>query len=289
MPRCAFLSTDNLEAFYVYDDMLIAPLNKLGWQVDTVSWRNQNINWNQYQVVVVRSTWDYQQHIQPFLQCLQRIEQSTAILENSLAIQLWNIDKIYLKDIAKADVAVIDTLWFEHFDSHAIASAVADKHWQEFIIKPRISANSDFTYRLTFGQLKAHAAQLRREFVDRPFMIQPFIKEIQIEGEYSLFYFNGKYSHSILKSPCNGDFRVQEEHGGQLQAVEPEPTLLKAADKALAAIPGNTLYARIDLIRVDGEFQIMELELIEPSLYFNMDAQSPARFANAFAQRFSHQ
>jgi glutathione synthase/RimK-type ligase-like ATP-grasp enzyme len=112
-------------------------------------------------------------------------------------------------------------------------------------------------------------------------MVQPFVNAIVDEGEYSLFYFGGVYSHTILKSPKRGDFRVQEEHGGRITAVAPEHDLRETADNIVASI-SQLLYARVDLVRNDsGKFLLMELELIEPALYFRMDEESPRRFATA--------
>jgi hypothetical protein len=115
-------------------------------------------------------------------------------------------------------------------------------------------------------------------------MVQPFVPAIIEQGEYSLFYFADHYSHCILKTPKSGDFRVQEEHGGILQSITPSKELLTAAKKALQTIPEKVLYARIDLVQYQGEYQLMEIELIEPSLYFNLDDKAAPRFAKAFDQ-----
>jgi hypothetical protein len=109
------------------------------------------------------------------------------------------------------------------------------------------------------------------------------------EGEYSLFYFNGAYSHAILKTPESNDFRVQEEHGGQLETVKPESQLKQAGKKTMQHLPEMPLYARIDFVRSDqNQLQLMEIELIEPSLYFNMDPKASERFAKAFEKRMEN-
>ncbi len=117
-------------------------------------------------------------------------------------------------------------------------------------------------------------------------MAQPFLPAVTSEGEFSLFYFGGEHSHTILKTPMAGDFRVQEEHGGFIRAVETEPALRDAADAALRAIGEMSLYARADFVRKnDGSgFWLMELELIEPSLYFRTDSEAAARFARCLHQ-----
>ena len=285
--RCAFLSTDNLEDFCVYDNMLFEPLKRLGWHAEEVSWRDDGVDWGQYEAVLIRSTWDYQDAPQAFIACLERIERSPAVLENSLDVVKWNISKDYLQDLQSRGVPVVPTLWFNQFDAQAAWQAYETFATQELIIKPLVSANADHTYRLAPDQFSQQKATLADHFTDRPHMVQPFVKAIVEEGEYSLFYFAGDYSHTILKRPKAQDFRVQEEHGGQLACVEPSPDLLTVAEQTLAALPELPLYARLDFVRGDEGFMVMEVELIEPSLYFNMDPASPQRFADAFARRYS--
>lgn len=148
MGKCAFLTTENLEDFFIYDDLVKPYLAKLGWQVDDVSWHRQDIDYNQYDVVVVRSTWDYQARVESFMTTLETINRSSARLENSLALMQWNLSKSYLQDLQSQGVAILPTLWLDVFDSVKIQSAFRDFNTSEIIIKPLVSANADFTYRL---------------------------------------------------------------------------------------------------------------------------------------------
>ena len=126
-------------------------------------------------------------------------------------------------------------------------------------------------------------SELVRVFADRPFVVQTFIENIQTEGEFSLFYFNREFSHATLKVPKSGDFRVQEEHGSRVLSITPEPALLDTGNKVLALVEPMPAYARADFVRgPDGRFLIMELELVEPSMYLRMDPAAPGRFATAF-------
>tara|TARA_R110002012_G_scaffold321590_1_gene550000 strand:- start:376 stop:1245 length:870 start_codon:yes stop_codon:yes gene_type:complete len=286
MKRCAFLSTDNLEGYFVYDELLYEPLKQVGWQVEAVSWHNSTVDWNSFDVVVVRSTWDYQQHAKAFMQCLQRIEDSSAILANSLRLLTWNISKEYLKDIASQGIGIVPTLWLDTFDLAQVSAGFERFNCDRLVIKPCVSANADYTYMLDREQLLAQSKNLAEVFNGRAFMVQPFIEAVVTQGEYSLFYFNGHFSHAILKTPEQGDFRVQEEHGGSLQAVEPDEEMLTQARHTMASLPDDALYARIDLLRYQDEYVVMEIELIEPSLYFNMDANAPANFVEAFVESF---
>lgn len=284
--RCAFLSTDNLEGFFVYDQMLIAPLAEKKWLAEEVSWRNSAVDWNDYDVVVVRSTWDYQDDPQAFIRCLEGIESSSATLDNSLALINWNIDKGYLKELEGKGVTIVPTQWYSAFDFNSVIKGFAHFDTDTLIIKPTISANADDTFKLSIDELNQQKSLLEVTFKNRDFMVQPFLKKVVEEGEYSLFYFNGHYSHTILKVPKKDDFRVQEEHGGELHSVEPTESLKEAAQCALQALPEIPLYARLDFVSADQGFAIMEIELIEPSLYFNMDPESPKRFATAFVERY---
>ena len=120
---------------------------------------------------------------------------------------------------------------------------------------------------------------------ERDLMVQPFVASLLGQGEFSLFYFNGMLSHTVVKRPQPGDFRVQEEHGGIIEPAEATPAMLDTGAAALAAIPADCLYARVDILETGGVWQVIEIELIEPSLYFRMDEASPERFVRAFLQR----
>ena len=123
---------------------------------------------------------------------------------------------------------------------------------------------------------------MQRGFRKRDCMIQPFMPNILKEGEYSLFFFAGEYSHAILKRLAEAEFRSQEEHGAEIRTAVPHANLLKRARQAMATLSPSPLYARIDFIRDAPRYLlVMELELIEPSMYLRMDPQVPARFATA--------
>ncbi len=133
-------------------------------------------------------------------------------------------------------------------------------------------------------ELRARLGQL---FDRRPFLLQPYMANIESEGEYSLFFFGGVYSHAIRKVPEAGDFRVQEEHGADILPAEPDARLLKTAASLFADIEPLPTYGRGDWVRDDaGRYRLMELELIEPSLYLRTSSGAAARFAAAFDQRF---
>ncbi len=281
MKKCAILTMDNLEGFVVYDKMLDEPMNQCGWHVDHVSWRQPGVDWNQYDVAIIRSTWDYQSDVEAYMGVLKTISDSSALLLNSLSIVKWNINKNYLQEVQAKGAETVPTLWIEDFRYSDVESYFEKCASNQIVIKPTVSANADNTYWLKLNDYHQHENELQESLKGKQLMVQPFVESIVSVGEYSLFYFAGQYSHSIKKTPKSGDFRVQEEHGGLLASIEPDSAMLATAKKALLTIPEPVLYARIDLVEHQGQYKVMEIELIEPSLYFNLDDQSPMRFCKA--------
>ncbi len=285
MKQCAFLTMDQLDDFEHYDYMLNEPLAKLGWEVSEISWQERQVDWNRFEAVVIRTPWDYHHNYRDFLKVLEEIDRSSARLENPLELIRWNIDKTYLRDLENDGLPIVPTewgskqdqieedrlyAWFDHFGTN------------EIVLKPTISAGADNTYRLTKQKAGEKFDELKQVFSNRAFMVQPLMNRVLDEGEFSLIYFGEQYSHTLLKTPKESDFRVQEEHGGILKSVEPENLLRTISDDIIASIEPTPLYSRVDMVRDRERFLLMELELIEPSLYFNMDPDSPERFSRCF-------
>lgn len=284
MNRIAFLTMDNMEGFFAYDYLAIEPLARRGWQVEEIPWRKP-VDWNAFQMVVIRSPWDYQQDGETFLTVLTQIDQSRATLQNSLHTVRWNIHKSYLRDLQQRGVLIVPTLWCDRLTPERLEQAFVHFDSSHVVVKPTVGANADDTFWISSDSFDANRERALRVFADRELMAQPFVESIVATGEYSLFYFAGEYSHSILKTPKADDFRVQEEHGGVIRAIEPDAELVQAAGRVMSALDEVPLYARVDLVRLsDGELALIELELIEPSLYLSYDADAPERFAAAMDQ-----
>lgn len=274
---------DSLDGYVSDDELAIPALNELGWNVDTISWRDSSVDWSDFEVTVIRTTWDYQRYPDEFVSVLESIENSSSHLENSVEIVKWNLDKRYLRELRANGLAIVPTLWDANYDGESFASWLQKLRADELVIKPTISATAEHTYRLS-----EYEPNIKSTFDEREFMVQPFLPAIISEGEYSLFYFDSEFSHAILKTPMASDFRVQEEHGGIITPVSATVGLLAAGARAIRSLEPVPLYARVDLVReFDDRWLIMELELIEPALYFRMDAESPRRFARALTDRMN--
>lgn len=269
--------------YFVYDRLAFEPLQRLGWSVEEIPWDQPGVDWGGFTAVVIRSTWDYQQRIEEFLTTLEFIDSSGTQLFNPLEICRWNIDKSYLKDLQKRGVPVLPTRWFERLDRQTCDQYFTDSNQTKVVVKPLVGANSDHVYVLS-AEAPETWQQALNHYGDKPLMLQPFVDTIQVDGEYSLFYFGGQFSHAVQKIPKTNDFRVQEEHGGSIHSVIPSPHLVDTGEHVIRQLGEKLLYARVDLVVWDKKPWLMELELIEPSLYFEYDEQSATRFAIALDQ-----
>lgn len=294
--RCAFLTMDSTEGWSIDADLGIAPLEARNWTVDWVPWRTPDVAWDRYDAVYIGVPWDYPQDVDGFLRVLERIDRSRAVLINDLSLVRWSLAKTYLRDLERRGADIVPSLWYERMPRGELASWFERLETRRLIVKPVVSTNATDTFLLTEDAADASMGDhgrttqdarageelLLQTFRDRAFVVQPFIDNIRTEGEYSLFYFGDEFSHAIRKLPKRGDFRVQEEHGADVRAIEPEPAMIASADRVLRLVEPKPVYARIDFVRgADGRFLLMELELIEPSMYLRMDPAAPERFAAA--------
>jgi len=269
--------------FVIDDELAVLPLARRGIKVDTIPWDRPGVDWRQYALVVVRSPWDYPNHAERFLDVLEHIERQGVRLENGSEIVRWNLHKTYLRDLAARGIETVPTFWREGLAPGELLPLFEELRSAEGVIKPVVGANAQGAWRLDAARARDLAPEIEAFFANRPLMMQPFERGIVEEGEYSMMYLNGVHSHSILKAPKAGDFRVQEEYGSAIRLVEPTPALLAAGDAAIAAIGQKLLYARVDFVRSGDAFRLMELELIEPSLYLRIDPGAADRFADAIA------
>jgi hypothetical protein len=259
------------------------PMEALGWQVDSVPWRKPGQNWNQFDAVYIGTPWDYPEDPEGFLRVLGDIDASSALLVNDLKLVHWSLAKTYLRDLEERGAAIVPSIWHDRMGSGTLDAAFEEHGTDRIIVKPVVSTNATHTYLLTRASARELESELMATFRNRPFVVQPFIESIQTEGEFSLFYFNCELSHATVKVPKRGDFRVQEEHGADVLSVQPEEALVDAGDLVMGLVEPMPAYARADFVRgPDGRFLVMELELIEPSMYLRMDSQAPQRFAEAF-------
>ena len=275
--RIAITTTDPA---FVYPDpeahLLAEALSPRGHEAETVAW-DADIGWAAYDLVVVRSPWDYFERLEEFLGWVDHVAEVSRIVNPATVIR-WNSHKGYLAELGEAGVPVLPTLAVPAGTVEA-AAALAATGWDDVVLKPAVDGGARKALRAPAAS-PAATAHLERLVEAGDVIVQPYARGVE-DGEVSLLFFGGRLSHAVRKVPAPGDYRVQAHHGGSEQPHRATAAELEVAAAALALAPGALTYARADLIDVDGQPTLMELELIEPDLFFRADPAALGRLADA--------
>jgi glutathione synthase/RimK-type ligase-like ATP-grasp enzyme len=280
------------------DRLLLAPLEELGISASPAVWDDPGVDWSRFAGVVVRSTWDYHLKASAFTEWIDRLAAAGVPLWNPAPVLRWNLHKAYLEELAADGIAVVPTRRLPRGSRASLKAVLDENGWQRAVVKPAISASARRTTLVTRAEAPSRERALRTLLSREDVLVQPYIPAVAERGEWSLVLLAGAYSHAALKRPREGDFRVQERFGGSFGAAEPPPELVEQAVRAAeagrrlagraggveAAAP-DLLYARVDGVFEDGVFVLLELEVLEPSLFFEVDPASTSRFADALLTR----
>jgi glutathione synthase/RimK-type ligase-like ATP-grasp enzyme len=284
-PRVALATCAALPQLDEEDAPLVPALAREGIDGVPLVWNDAAVDWSVYDLVVVRTTWDYPNKIAAFLAWADRVAGMRA-LWNPAPMLRWNTDKEYLRRLEGRGVPIVSTRWFPRDASHDLRALLLREGWNEAVMKPVVSAGARRTRMVGPDTLEEGERFLTEQLSQRAMMVQPYIQAVSTVGELSLLYFNGRFSHAVRKIPALGDFRVQTEHGGRVESVVPTTVELAAGQRVLNAMGEETLYARVDLLPTeDGEYRLLELEVTEPSMFLHWDVGAPGRFAAAIKER----
>ena len=255
-------------------------LTRAGADVTPIAWTEAG-DLSAFDLVLPLVVWGYHVDYQRWFDLLDRAERNRWRMVNPPALLRWNGDKAYLAELAESGVSTVPTLAVEACGDADLEEARRRFGSEWLVIKPPISASAMGAHRL--GPEEDTPEDSR----GRPMIIQPLIEEIEKTGEFSLMLFNGVFSHAVVKRPKKGDFRVQEYHGGlTLPCPAPPDGAIQLAQAALAAAPTHATYARVDIVPDDsGALMIMELELIEPSLFLDHAPDGGASFTRSILSR----
>ncbi len=284
-PRVALATYGRAPTLAPDDQPLVPALASLGVEAEPLVWASKSAMWTAFDAVVIRSCWDYHLQSAAFHAWLSRLEESGIPVWNSASLVRWNSNKRYLIDLAQRGVPTIQTTVVPHRRAEDVERIVAAEEWARFVIKPAISASGFETYALETPLSATSRATVARVAAAGDVLVQPFANEIPRDGELSFMFIEGEYSHAALKRATAGEFRVQTDHGGSVESADPDPVLIEQATRSLSALPEVPLYARVDGIVRGGTFLLMELELIEPNLFFDLAPGSVERMAGAIARR----
>ena len=228
-----------------------------------------------YDLVLPLVAWGYHNAPDDFRRALAQIKAKGYRMHNPAEIVSWNVDKAYLRDLAEGGIRIVPTLFADTLTPETLTRARADFGQDALVLKPRISAGAKKT-------LVWEGADAPEGAPETDVMLQPFMPAIQSDGEWSLIFFGGDFSHAVLKTPKPGDFRSQPDYDAHLRVQTPPVAAVELAYQALEYVGQTLLYARVDMVRnAAGDFCLMELELIEPDLYLKYEDTAPARLSHA--------
>ena len=288
MPHIALATCYEFSSLVEDEVPFVAALQKRGIKFTPAVWNSPEIAWDAYDFIVIRNIWDYHRQPQTFVAWLNYLEAKGLRVYNPFPLLRWNMNKAYLSQLSQAGIRILPTVFVQYISAN-LAQTLAEKGWQEAVAKPLISASGENTWRINPANAADH--QLQFDFIQQRFgaMIQPYAEQIATEGEYSLVFFNGEFSHAVLKRPAPNSLFVHEEHGGSTRAVTVSPQTITTAKTIIDCVRNLTgvlpLYARVDGFLDSGEFILMELECIEPELYMLYDNGAGERFAEAIIAR----
>ena len=278
-----FLTSD--EVGLAEDDRrLVAPLERRGFKIVPLVW-DAAPPAEPPAAIVVRSCWDYHRKQAAFKRWLAAAEQGPVPVWNPPAVLRWNLDKHYLRDLAARGVAIPRTVFVPQGAATSLAALLDEHGLAEVVVKPAVSLSAYRTWRSDPGQAGAHQAEFAALLADGAALVQGFVPEVLTAGELSLVFVEREFSHAVRKRPRAGDFRVQMDHGGTREPYTPPAWMITRAAACLDAVPGPLLYARVDGFEVDGELVLMELELLDPVLFFGVEPAAAERMAAAIAAR----
>lgn len=263
------------------DQKLIPLFHKHSITAKAVIWDDESIDWTTFDYLLFRNTWDYYQKEAAFNDWLQKIESLGIKTLNPIATIQQNKHKFYLKELENKGVLILPTIFLEK-NSNKNLDTFLPKNWQKIVIKPAFSAGSYLTKLVDRSEIASIQNEFQEHLITKDFLLQEFRPEIKDLGETSFIFFNGIFSHAINKKPVEGDFRVQIQYGGLYTIIDPTTELINQAQAILNQIQKQLLYARIDGIVKDKQLHLMEIELIEPDLYFDIAIGSRERFLEAF-------
>jgi len=258
-------------------DALRAGAAPHGAVVEDIAW-DAAARWENFDAVLIGTTWDYAERHADFLAALGRVQAATRLF-NSVEVVRWNSHKRYLRDLAARGAAVLPTVWLDAADPAGVAAVFGALDSDDVVFKRQVGACAVGQHRLRPGAPVPAMSQ--------PMLAQPFVPAITAEGELSFVFVDGALSHAVVKRPAPGDYRVQSVYGGGDVPLDPAPADVSAARGVLAALDTVPLYARVDMVRFRGTLQLMELELVEPFLYPSLGARLGERLVSAVIGRLS--
>ena len=282
----ALITCNKLPNLTPTDQLLIPELAKHNIKAQAVIWSDNTINWNDFDYLIFRSPWDYFEKETEFNSWLDLLQKQGIKTFNALEIIQQNKHKFYLRDLEKKGIPIIPTIFIDK-TSELNLSQIIPSQWKKAVIKPAYSGGSYQTEVFESNEIENINQKYQPIAAEKELLLQEFMPQIKTEGETSFIFFNKKFSHALNKKPIEGEFRIQVQFGGIYTASEPSTALIQQAKKIVDTFSGNLLYARVDGIIIDNQLQLMEIECLEPDLYFEFKDGSLERFVESMLELIS--
>lgn len=279
--KIGILTCARLPELLASDQKLIPLFAKENILAKAVIWDDESVDWTEFDYLILRNTWDYYQKETAFNSWLNKIESLGIKTYNPISVIQQNKHKFYLKELEKEGISILPTIFLEKNSSSNLQTLIPDS-WEKMVIKPAFSAGSYLTKLIDRTEIESIQIEFKEHFATKDFLLQEFRPEIKKLGETSFIFFNGKFSHAVNKKPVENDFRVQIQYGGKYTLIQPNEDVLHQAEFVISKISDKLLYARVDGIVIENKLHLMEIELIEPDLYFDLAEGTRERFVEAF-------
>ncbi len=269
---------------YQEDLVVRQTLEENGLKVHKISWSKEYFDWSKTKVTLIRSTWDYHHRAVEWNSFLSNFSGKNKLINHEKLIR-WNMDKHYLGDLEKLGITIPETVFIEEGNQNSLIEHYQNSGWPEIILKPCFSATARHTYRVNSNNVKSINATFQRLIQNESLMIQPFLHSIMDEGEISLVIIGGEFTHATIKRAKPGDFRVQDDFGGTADLYQPSMDEIEFAKRVVSKCDPQPAYARVDLVKDNnGQLALIELELIEPELWFRLFPEAAEVFASVLME-----
>lgn len=286
MQRILFVTCKRWPDISQSDNLVANTLRQRGHVVEPAIWQDDFARLHTADLIILRSQWDYHHDLAGFSAWLDRVEAAALPVYNPVSLVRWNLRKDYLFDLQARGVLIPTShLLQAHEDPAPIFQRQV---WSQAVIKPLAGASGHLVERVTVGNLPDWAARTRSQRADAAWLIQELRPEIQESGEWSLIFLAGHFSHAVVKQPTGDEYRVNSQYAGQITRQEPAPSIAQQAQQILTLLPVTPLYARVDgIVTAAGDLCLIELELNEPGLYFNLAPEQAVHFAQVIDARLN--
>ena len=265
--------------------LLLEAFNKAGYDAKPAVWNEPSVEWQHFDHIILRGCWGYHRQVEEFYSWLDQVATLGVTLHNAPEIVRWNSHKRYLLDLQSMGLPVPETALVSRSDARLLQETLRSVFCDQVVIKPCYGASSEGVMKVVRGEVSAAAeAQYRRLLRSSDVLVQEFLPEIS-QGETSAIFFNNHFSHAVVRVPEPGEFRANYNLGVTVHAVTLSTEHRARVERLYAQCKQDVLYARLDFVETATDIRLMELELIEPYLFFDFKDGAADDFVQAFEQR----